>query len=60
MKRFFVALATLTLAVTLMSCGGVKLENTIWKGSDDGFNYELSFTKKRDDTFSDFKIRQRI
>lgn len=46
MKRFFVALATLTLAVTLMSCGGVKLENTIWKGSDDGFNYELSFTKK--------------
>lgn len=45
MKRLFVALATLTLAVTLMSCGGEKLADTTWKGSDNYWNYTLTFTK---------------
>lgn len=45
MKKLFLALATLTLAVALMSCGGEKLADTTWKGSDNYWNYTLTFTK---------------
>ncbi len=46
MKKIWSFFAVIVLAMTFMSCGGVKLADTTWKSSDDWFDYELTFTKK--------------
>lgn len=45
-KRIIFVFAAVLLSAIFTSCGGVKLADTTWKGEDNAFDYELSFTKK--------------
>ena len=45
MKKIWSFFAVIVLAMTFMSCGGVKLADTTWKSSDDWFDYELTEPK---------------
>lgn len=45
-KRIILVIAAVLLSAIFTSCGGVKLADTTWKGTDNRHDFELIFTKK--------------